>query len=207
MVGVANTDTVPSFKAIKAKKAKATKPLYNSTQVRLTTTDREVVDAEEGRDYNRPVPVAYTSTDGTPTFVDPKIQAKAERQMRNRRCPHPGIDLSYSETINGRTCLSLCYKFKKVRGDHPAVGKLIGYKSNDDPNPPEPEPEPEPQVAELELAHNLEYNNILYEVTNIDKANNRVTIQPLIASDGVALEIDLDTASRLADEYMREPQQ
>ena len=84
---------------------------------------------------------------------------------------------------------------------------MIGYKSNDDPNPPEPEPEPEPEVAELELAHNLEYNNILYEVTNIDKPNNKVTIQPLIASDGDVLEIDFDTASRLADECMREPQE
>ena len=78
MVGVANTDTVPSFKAIKAKKAKATKPLYNSTQVRLTTTEREVVDLEEGRDYNRPVPIASTSTDSTPTIVDPKVLEKAE---------------------------------------------------------------------------------------------------------------------------------
>ena len=71
---------------------------------------------EDGRDYNRPAPpVASASTD-TPTLEDPKtLEEKIERQMRKRRCPFPGIDISHSEATNGRTCLSLCYKFKKVR--------------------------------------------------------------------------------------------
>ena len=122
----------------------------SSTQVRLTTTEKEVVDMEEGRDYNRPVPVASTSTDNpTVELEDPEQQAKADRQLRNRRCPFSGIDLAFSVTSNGRTDLSLCYKFKKVRGDHPAVGKLIGYIADKDTPPP-----PEPEHAELELEDN-----------------------------------------------------
>ena len=79
---------------------------------------------------------------------------------------------------------------------------MIGYKSKKDPNPPLQEEE----TFELEINNKLEYNNIGYRVTNVDQPGKKVTIRPLIPSDGDALEIGLDLASRLSEEYYKEPQ-
>ena len=80
---------------------------------------------------------------------------------------------------------------------------MIGYKSKDDPDPPSEVPVvKETTSLELELEQNLEYNNIVYEVTIIDKGNKKATIEPLMG-DGDTLEIDLDTAAHLADEYVK----
>ena len=100
----------------------------------------------------------------------------------------------------------MCYRFKKVRGDHKAVSDLIGYNSTEDPIPEEEE---EPFV--LEVNNKLKHNNIVCRVTNIDQSTNKATIDPVIPSDGGSTEIDLDSATSVSsqchDELFAEDQQ
>ena len=78
--------------------------------------------------------------------------------------------------------------------------QTVGYKSKDDPNP-----SPDEETFELALDNKLEYNEISYRVTNIDSANKKATVVPLIPSEGTLLEIDLDLATSLSEEYYKEP--
>ena len=155
---------------------------------------------EEGRDYIRPAPVASSSTD-VPTEEeeeeDAEAQALADRLLKARNCPFPGLDIRYSATSNGRTDICLGYKFKLVKGNHKAVSELIGYDSKADPTPQESD------LFVLQVGKYLRYNNLPYKVTNIDQSTKKATIDPVIAGDGDTVEMDLEVATSLSEKYHR----
>ena len=198
---VANPTPVPKLKDIDDVTARANVPLKNHTLLRIAICREDHVDADPSKEI---LPIAVASSNlNTETDEDAKLLAKIERLKHAKRCPFPGVDMEFTVTENGLTDFHLAVKFKKLKGDHPAVTELIRRRavvtSAEEGTIVAVVTVDEDDLPEVELDNVLIHDGALHKIVSI--VGKAVQIVEKYGPPGAPITIDLARATHLVYEY------
>ena len=124
------------------------------------------------------------------------MAAKIDKMLCARRCPFPGVDMEYIEGEDGLNDLHFALKFKKMRGDAPAVAELrrgvaiVATEEDDNQS------QCSYVIEELDQLH---YQGTLYDIKTVE--DNRVAIVRSYGANKTQIWMPRKQATALVKQY------